>query len=469
MLKGKTIIELKNIKTGEVERYEDHNMVTNALQHIFEPLGHYKKPDKLFTNSDVIPYYEKLLGGLLLFDGAIPENAEQIFAPASVRLTGCGVYGLQNDTVCEMRGDFNVTESEVNLNDKYVKYVYDFTTSQGNGVIASVALTSKAGGYCSYGAMDATVKGNNIAVSPTDNVINFMNTSYNCSRKGGSCSLGVTQFLFAVDAELDILYYLRINSAKSISIVKRRGFFKSIGVFDKPDTGGVLIETIDLPDMATGLLSNSYAYYNYNDSEGCLYIYSSRNNNSVDAGGTFMIQKVDLSNNTITEYTMTNQTNGSICVSSDSAYVYENFFYVRSYSSPYKIFKIAIGNSADVREIPMPSMVQHTYLVPCFAYDGWIFFDAFYHSNMVSTERAFALNTIDEDIMPLESHYIYGGIVSTYTTGVPLIGHPECVYMNGLIIYPGMYLATINNLDSPVTKTADKTMKVTYIIREHSA
>lgn len=33
--------------------------------------------------------------------------------------------------------------------------------------------------------------------------------------------------------------------------------------------------------------------------------------------------------------------------------------------------------------------------------------------------------------------------------------------------YPSMYLATINNLGSPVTKTADKTMKVTYIIQEH--
>ena len=28
------------------------------------------------------------------------------------------------------------------------------------------------------------------------------------------------------------------------------------------------------------------------------------------------------------------------------------------------------------------------------------------------------------------------------------------------------YLATINNLETPVTKTADKTMKITYILRE---
>jgi hypothetical protein len=30
------------------------------------------------------------------------------------------------------------------------------------------------------------------------------------------------------------------------------------------------------------------------------------------------------------------------------------------------------------------------------------------------------------------------------------------------------YLATINNLPTPVEKTADKTMKITYILREES-
>ena len=39
MLKGKTIIELTDVNTGKVERHEDENMVTNALKHIFEPMG----------------------------------------------------------------------------------------------------------------------------------------------------------------------------------------------------------------------------------------------------------------------------------------------------------------------------------------------------------------------------------------------------------------------------------------------
>ena len=34
MLKGKTIIELTDVKTGKKERYEDNNMVTGAIDDI---------------------------------------------------------------------------------------------------------------------------------------------------------------------------------------------------------------------------------------------------------------------------------------------------------------------------------------------------------------------------------------------------------------------------------------------------
>ena len=464
MLKGKTIIELTNVKTGEVERVEDDNMVTNALYHIFEPFGHYKKPDKLLTSSEMVPFYQNLLGGLLLFDGEISENAEQIYAPSSVNLTACGVYGRQNDTTNTCRGDYNMTESEVNLSSKYVKFVYDFTTSQGNGNIACVALTSKRAGYCGYGCRDATfVNGDYVSLMPSDNVINFMGQS-NCSRRGNSVSLGVTQFLFAVDPENDVLWYLRINSSKSISIVKRKGYFKTVGVFDSPGSSGKLIETIDLPDMTTGLYNTGNAYYNYVESEKCLYIYSAANYYT-DAGAAFSVIKINIQNNSVTEYPMTNQTNERVYIGSNFTYVDGGFIYIRAYNS-YKIFKIAIGNSADVRVISWTSDCQNGYNIPIFAYGGRIYYDTYSHSYSSNADRVLVLNTEDETLLKTESRTIYGWISSNNPCAVPVIGHPECIWDYGYVIYPGMYLATINNIE-PVTKTADKTMKVTYIIREH--
>ena len=49
MLKGKTRIELTDVHTGEVEVIEEENMVTNALQHIFNPMGYVKAAYPMYT------------------------------------------------------------------------------------------------------------------------------------------------------------------------------------------------------------------------------------------------------------------------------------------------------------------------------------------------------------------------------------------------------------------------------------
>ena len=468
MLKGKTIIELTDVKTGKKEIHKDENMVTNALKHLFEPLGHYKDALDLFRSSNWLPYYEKLLGGILLFDGAIEEDREMLFAPASVNLTACGVYGKQNDGIGKCRGDFNVTESEVNLTDKYVKYVYDFTTSQGNGPIVSVCLTSNLGGYNGYGSEDAvfTNSGTSMSLTTNNSIINFMGGMSNTAYRGRNCTTGVTQHLFTIDPENDVLYYLRFNSAKSVSVVKRKGYFKSVSVFNTPEKEGNLIEVIDLPDFTTGLYRTNYPCYNYIEEEKCVYIYAS-SASSVSAGGTFNIIKINCENWSVTEYPMTNQCNEEIYVGAEYCYAYNGYFYARDNNRSYAVYKIKIGNSADVVKISIPQAGQSGYTYPGYAVNGRIYYDTYSHSYMTSSERNLILNTEDEKITLSENRAVYGYQCSSSPGGVQVMGHKECIYWLGYFFYPSMYLATINNLDSPVTKTADKTMKVTYIIQEH--
>ena len=64
MLKGKMIIEMTDVHTGETEKVVEHNMITNALSEIFKPLGLAKDPSIL--HNTFAPYYQKLLGGILL-------------------------------------------------------------------------------------------------------------------------------------------------------------------------------------------------------------------------------------------------------------------------------------------------------------------------------------------------------------------------------------------------------------------
>ena len=138
MIKGKMKLELTEIDSGVTEIVFEENMVTDALSEIFKPLGIVKSSARLLNTF--APYYQTLLGGLLLFDTPIEERADNIYPPATANLVGCGAYGAQNNTTGTLRGNYNQTESEFNINDRYMKYVYDFTTSQSNGQISSVCL-----------------------------------------------------------------------------------------------------------------------------------------------------------------------------------------------------------------------------------------------------------------------------------------------------------------------------------------
>ena len=67
-----------------------------------------------------------------------------------------------------------------------------------------------------------------------------------------------------------------------------------------------------------------------------------------------------------------------------------------------------------------------------------------------------------------ETYNIYDGNDRQH---VPVIGYLLTYYLTcgsgvGTFAIRTDYLATINNLSSPVVKTADKTMKVTYILQE---
>ena len=73
MIKGHTTIELNNVKTGITERFEDDNIVTNALNKYFEDVGFFNI-NPMHTadiRNNLIP---RLMGGVLLFDTHQPYS-----------------------------------------------------------------------------------------------------------------------------------------------------------------------------------------------------------------------------------------------------------------------------------------------------------------------------------------------------------------------------------------------------------
>ena len=147
-MKGVTKIQLFDAKTKEQVYESTHeNMMTNAIPRLLNP-----RPEWAFTGntgsylSAAYPLSENALGGLLLWDEEIEENADIVLPPDGVHSVAHagGPYAGTN----VRRGTYNQNESGA-FEGGY-KHVWDFSTDKGNGTIKCVSLTSVLGGNCGW-------------------------------------------------------------------------------------------------------------------------------------------------------------------------------------------------------------------------------------------------------------------------------------------------------------------------------
>lgn len=145
MLKGKSTIELFDGITGKKkEEHTDENLVTNAITNLLD-----LRNDLLARGvavhsilERVTPLYPHYLRGILLWDSVLDNNRELIIPPPGIKCVGHagGNYGGPNP----LRGCLNENETEVNGNT--IKMVWDFATDKAEATIRSVSLTSVLGG-----------------------------------------------------------------------------------------------------------------------------------------------------------------------------------------------------------------------------------------------------------------------------------------------------------------------------------
>lgn len=462
-LKGTTTIELTDVNTGVKEIYEHHNMVTNALADIFQPPGLSAKANRYF--NEFTPYYQKLLGGILCFDTEIPENADSYYPPADATLIGCAAYGVQNNTRNTYRGGFNQTESEINLQDRYVKYVYDFATSQANGTISSVCLTHKNGGFTSYGSKNVVYTGDYpLMQSMCEDTLQYVhpsNTGANTSSKFSGMTIGTTEMIFLIDRKNDCAFYFKVVDSKHIHIVKRRTFLRSVSILDNEYTTKPLIEEIELEELASELRIG-YWGYNYDPSNDCLYICTNQNDICAP-NANILVTEIKLDTWKIKQFEVTNTTGVRLCTSSNWKYfVASGYLLVNKNDAPYNLYKINISNPADVAEFTRIN-VGNIIGVPRFVIN-----DRVYYEN--GTDQLLIANLHTNEIMPPECRSLFN--VGNWLNITPTRYEPLIYFTDyGTWTTSGWfmmcnYLATINNLDAPVTKTADKTMKISYILQE---
>lgn len=148
MLKGKSVIELTDVHTGKKERYEDTNLVTEAAMDVLNcNIKGMLYNNTTFNGSNgddwMLPLKKNIMGGILLYQNALEERADNIYAPLNNPLIGYASDDA-NNTEDIRRGSRNLTESkEV---DGGYRFVWDFATSQANGTISAICLSNTLAG-----------------------------------------------------------------------------------------------------------------------------------------------------------------------------------------------------------------------------------------------------------------------------------------------------------------------------------
>ena len=452
MIKGKTEIVLTDVHTGRSKKILEHNMMTNALNEIFKQEG-YMKDASIMYDSTFQPPYQKVLGGILLFDKAIPENASTYFAPAGTNLTACGVYGVKNSTADTLRGDFNSDESVVDAKARSVKYVYDFVTSKGNGTIASVCLTSALGGYSSYGAPAYGGTGHGASF--------FLYTGDRENMRGDDAGT------IAVDYTNDQVITFTLSTSNSnvnaITIKKRRAHMRTIPLIQSAKATGSLIsaETISIDNIYNGNYS-----WNYDKTANTFYLVGGTNSNySISSGGIFRVIAISLDTLTTRTYNLTNPSGETL--HAGNAYVYDGYVYIANINRD-KVCRIRLADDSDFTEISV--IKDAIYSLPnAFTLEGRIYVPNNQSGTSTSSMPFTIIDTATNTVRVTQSvtSYAYYSIQRF----VPVIGSDiMMLHVNSSnaerFCVPCNYLATINNLSAPVKKTEAQTMKVIYTITE---
>ena len=156
MLKGEVKIDLIDEKTGKIETYQDTNMVTNLVSDIFtyNPFQfHLRNYLSYFNQSsfsdNFTPIIPKIINGVILFDGDLDDDPDNYFQNNELGITAYANKNIHT-SLDPKRGNPNLAE-QTDLSNGY-KFVYEFNTSQGNGIIKSLGLTSAQAGAWGHGS-----------------------------------------------------------------------------------------------------------------------------------------------------------------------------------------------------------------------------------------------------------------------------------------------------------------------------
>ena len=448
-MKGKTIIELTDVKTKKKEVLKDDNLVTDVLEKILT-----LNPNGLLTNINKDTFYpivEKIVGGILLFKDKITEDKNTSFVSTSNECIGYAgqVEGVQENP---LQGSFNKQESKVTSNG--YKFVWDFGTSKANGKISSVCLTNaKAGG--GYFGTKSNGETNRIKLGEDKYLIKDTDTEMK------------KKYVNAVEANFEENYIVSIvPESNHLRIIKSREPLLNFRLDDS-------LSFLNEKNITETKIKYKKSYGTYGV---CIYVDAENYyllKTSTSGGNTNVTKlKINKANNSIeeTEFTLENvkiENIGSYSLDYDYYRTIKSVLrggYVYAVSADEKyIVKFAINNPVDVTKIEPKftlktgSVSSHT--TGCGMY---ILGDMIIGTNFTIDKNDKVTEIAQSDLSTIECIPLsYGPFLLGYFANGESSGDK---YLRKVLYLITPYSATINNLSKTVEKTADKTMKITYYL-----
>lgn len=416
-LQGSAKIELFE-GSKKVHEQHDKNMFTNALSRIFAPPKEFACHSDMYSviSSEFMPIATKALGGVLLFDDTIMEDADMVLPPASVNCVGFagGEYGGSS----AYRGNYNTTESGAIANG--YRNVWDFATDKANGTIKCLSLTHVNGGNRGW----ADTAFNSLGCAVSLGAHGGYSAYYSSNSGSGLAILYDT----AVDGRTVIgqsqnkLYRQRYLNTNKITLTA------AARVQMIPDTK---------PSETLATLNSSARCYAYDGQIHQIYPTSTTafKHDIWSFSGTLIQSKAVTVDTAISS---NDSHNG--CFDGTYYYLYSGSVYAR--------FTVSGAYVEDITGLS-GNVVWHVDKKSkrVFANSGMIVGNA-YISSSGSNTAPYKAYTDGLAQMPL---YVGGSGGANYSNYL-------CVQEN--------YLATINNLSTPITKTSAQSMKITYEVTQ---
>ena len=461
MIHGKTKIELYDVNKKIKKIVESENTFQkNILAHQF-PMNPWLRQNPFNNNEWVNNPIVAMVGGLLLFKD--PIQVGSVYAPAGNVMVGNAANGIVNTGNPNELGSFNSAESS--FGETSFTQVFDFTTSQANGNIACACLTSKWGGYAGYGNSSLTAKTDRC--DPDKYHENTTVQGIQMAENGKGYTFSISEDVITVNK------YRLISTVGSV--------FHGGYTHTEHDVSG---ENDKI--TAYGTISDLVPHYIGNNKFALMPVHNTgsgvvEEKINIATGQSFYWWEYDCTNDTITRKSFVNSSNETASfsywrdIASAPIFFRDGNVAIRNYAqNSILIFKTSTGELVYKTQVD-----RYIYInMNSGLWNIGELTDGLYIAQAVTPlygNNYYLIDTVKRTEKPINfctNFGYYQGSVQLVPTdydgqGLSRFLKGDCSSKRpNYIAQNPFYLATINNLQSYVTKTASQTMKVTYTLSE---